>query len=108
MKLIRLQIFVVLIVTAAILVNNLAFGMFRKPTHPHPVPSYFAPPAPAQNYQWGAPPQTPQHQHNIQYDIYGTPFPAIMPSQTPHPRSPSKGNRSPSKGNRSPSKGDRY
>ncbi|KAG0645120.1 Nucleus export brr6 [Hyphodiscus hymeniophilus] len=102
----KTMIFSVVIITGAIIVNNLAFGIFRRPAHPHGPPSYFAPQsAPSQNFQWGAPPQTPQH--NIQYDIYGTPFPAIMPTQELQ-RSPSKGNRSPSKGNRSPSKGDRY
>ncbi|TVY43750.1 Nucleus export protein [Lachnellula subtilissima] len=100
-------IFVVLIVTVCIVANNLAFGMFRssKPsTMPTAQPYY--PPTPSQNFQWGAPPQTPQH--NIGYDQWGgQTFQAIMPSHTPSHRSPSKGSRSPSKGNRSPSKGDR-
>jgi hypothetical protein len=93
-----------LIVTVCILVNNLAFGMFRsKNHHLSTAPQYFPPPA--QNFQWA--PQTPQH--NQAYDMFApTPFQQIMPSQTPGNRSPSKSSRSPSKGNRSPSKGDRY
>ncbi|TVY28592.1 Nucleus export protein [Lachnellula hyalina] len=103
----KAMIFVVLLVTVCIVANNLAFGMFRssKPsTMPTAQPYY--PPTPGQNFQWGAPPQTPQH--NIGYDQWGgQTFQAIMPSHTPSHRSPSKGSRSPSKGNRSPSKGDR-
>ena len=103
-----IQIFVVLLVTVCIVANNLAFGMFRssKPsTMPTAQPYY--PPTPGQNFQWGAPPQTPQH--NIGYEQWGgQTFQAIMPSHTPSHRSPSKGSRSPSKGNRSPSKGEMY
>lgn len=104
----KTQIFVVIIVTVCIVANNLAFGMFRnaKPSIPTAQP-YFPPPSQPQNFQWGAPPQTPQR--NVGYDSWnGQTFQSIMPSQTPSRRSPSKGNRSPSKGNRSPSKGELY
>ncbi|KAH8816777.1 Di-sulfide bridge nucleocytoplasmic transport domain-containing protein [Xylogone sp. PMI_703] len=99
---IKAMIFVVLILATCILVNNLAFGMFRsKHTHPPSVPQYF-PPQP-QQFQWG-PPQTPSH--SIGFDPYTTtPFPQIMASQIPNQHSPSKRDRSPTKGNRSPSKG---
>ncbi|KAE9365559.1 hypothetical protein N431DRAFT_431008 [Stipitochalara longipes BDJ] len=111
----KAMIFVVLIVTVCILVNNLAFGMFRsKNSHMPAAQPFFPPNQHQQNFQWGAPPQTPQH--TMGYDVYGgQTYQAIMPSQTPGQRSPSKGNRSPSrgerspsKGHRSPSKGDRY
>jgi len=90
-----------------ILVNNLAFGMFRsKVSHIPPAQPFFPPNQHQQNFQWGAPPQTPQH--TMGYDVYGgQTYQAIMPSQTPGQRSPSKGNRSPSKEERSPSKGRR-
>ncbi|KAH6674983.1 Di-sulfide bridge nucleocytoplasmic transport domain-containing protein [Halenospora varia] len=104
----KAMIFVVIIVSVCIVANNLAFGMFRnaKPSIPTAQP-YFPPPSQPQNFQWGAPPQTPQH--NVGYDSWnGQTFQSIMPSQTPSRRSPSKGNRSPSKGNRSPSKGELY
>ncbi len=101
------QIFVVLIVTVCILVNNLAFGMFRsKSSHMTPSQPFFPSHQHQQNFQWGAPPQTPQH--TMGYDVIGgQTYHSIMPSQTPGQRSPSKGNRSPSKGERSPSKGQR-
>ncbi|KAH8752180.1 Di-sulfide bridge nucleocytoplasmic transport domain-containing protein [Hyaloscypha finlandica] len=103
----KAMIFVVLIVTVCILVNNLAFGMFRsKVSHIPPAQPFFPPNQHQQNFQWGAPPQTPQH--TVGYDVYGgQTYQAIMPSQTPGQRSPSKGNRSPSKEERSPSKGRR-
>lgn len=104
----KAMIFVVLIVTVCILVNNLAFGMFRAKA-PHPSQAFFPPTPHPSNYAWGPqPPQTPQH-NNMGYDAFGQQnYAAIMPSHTPH-GSPSKGDkgRSPSKGNRSPSKGDR-
>ncbi|KUJ08342.1 uncharacterized protein LY89DRAFT_789143 [Mollisia scopiformis] len=109
----KAMIFVILIVTVCILVNNLAFGMFRsKASHMHQPQPFFPPPP--RNFQWGAPPQTPHYepqtpQRSLAYDAYGgQTYQAIMPSQTPGQRSPSKGSRSPSKGCRSPSKGDRY
>jgi hypothetical protein len=87
----------------------MVFGLFRS-SHKHsgmPTAQPYYPPPPQGGFQWGAPPQTPQH--NIGYDQWGSqPFQAIMPSQTPGQRSPSKGSRSPSKGNRSPSKGSLY
>ncbi|KAG4422330.1 hypothetical protein IFR04_004482 [Cadophora malorum] len=110
----KAMIFVVMIVTVCILINNLAFSTFRSKTnHHHNMPT--APPfypqqqQPPTPFQWGNPPQTPHHS-NMGYDIYGgQTYQQIMPSQTPGgQRSPSKGNRSLSKGNRSPSKGDRY
>ncbi|KAE8441732.1 hypothetical protein EG329_004518 [Mollisiaceae sp. DMI_Dod_QoI] len=109
----KAMIFVVLIVTVCILVNNLAFGMFRSKSSHMPQAQPFFPP-PHQNFQWGPPPQTPHYepqtpQRSVAYDDYnGQTYQPIMPSETPSQRSPSKGNRSPIKGNRSPSKGDRY
>ncbi|KAK0105273.1 hypothetical protein ONS95_004342 [Cadophora gregata] len=100
----KAMIFVVMIVTVCILINNLAFSTFRSKTNHHNMPT--APPfypqqQPPTPFQWGNPPQTPQH-NAMGYDIYGgQTYQQIMPSQTP-------GQRSPSKGNRSPSKGDRY
>ncbi|RDL41461.1 Uncharacterized protein BP5553_01440 [Venustampulla echinocandica] len=103
----KAMIFVVLIVTACIVANNLAFGMFRSKHPGMPTAQSYYPPPPQQSFQWGAPPQTPQH--NTGYDPWtGQSFQAIMPSQTPGQRSPSKGSRSPSKGNRSPSKAEMY
>ncbi|TAQ84576.1 hypothetical protein B7494_g7105 [Chlorociboria aeruginascens] len=103
----KAMIFIVLIITVVILINNLTFNLIRsKASHlPHPtippVPQYFPP---HQNFQWGVP-QTPTHQTGFEYGN-GQSFQAIMPS-TPQ-QSPSKG-RSPSKGgDRSPSKGERY
>ncbi|KAF8856173.1 hypothetical protein BDZ45DRAFT_715472 [Acephala macrosclerotiorum] len=110
----KAMIFVVLIVTVCILVNNLAFGMFRSKSPHMPQAQAFQPfPQQHQNFQWGPPPQTPYYepqtpqtpQRSMGYDASG--YQAIMPSET-RQRSPSKGSRSPSKGNRSPSKGDRY
>lgn len=107
----KAMIFIVLIVTICILVNNLAFGMFRSKSHIAPPQSYFPPPP--QNFQWG-PPQMPHYemqtpQRSVGYDGYnGQAYQAIMPSETPSHRSPSKASRSPSKGSRSPIKGDNY
>ncbi|KAG9240431.1 Di-sulfide bridge nucleocytoplasmic transport domain-containing protein [Calycina marina] len=106
----KAMLFVLLIITVSITVNNLAFGMFRSKSQPEihmpHMPAYFQP-----QPQWGqGVPQTPQHGHG--YDIYGN-TPYQLPSATPlcspskRDRSPSKGNRSPSKGSRSPSKGNR-
>ncbi|KAH6705137.1 Di-sulfide bridge nucleocytoplasmic transport domain-containing protein [Leptodontidium sp. 2 PMI_412] len=106
----KAMIFVVMIVTVCILINNLAFSTFRsKANHHMPTsPPFYPPQQPPTPFQWGNPPQTPQH-NNMGYDIYGgQTYQQIMPSQTPGQRSPSKGSRSPSKGSRSPSKGDRY
>lgn len=114
------QIFVTLLVTVVILVNNLAFNTFRASKSHSTIPT--APPfqgswqAQPQPFHWGAPPQTPHH-NGIGYDVYGgQTYQQILPSQTPSQRSPSKGYggengmRSPSKGNRdrSPSKENRY
>ncbi|KAK6580199.1 hypothetical protein PZA11_007221 [Diplocarpon coronariae] len=101
----KAMIFVVLIVTVCIMVNNLAFGLFRSKTH-YPQHQPFYPQTQSQPpFHWGAPPQTPQH-NSLGYDLYGgQTYQQIMPSMTPQ-RSPSKEMRSPSK-NRSPSKGDR-
>ncbi|KAH7312073.1 Di-sulfide bridge nucleocytoplasmic transport domain-containing protein [Rhexocercosporidium sp. MPI-PUGE-AT-0058] len=106
----KAMIFVVMIVTVCILINNLAFSTFRSKSNHHHMPTapFYPQQAPPTPFQWGHPPQTPQH-NNMGYDIYGgQTYQQIMPSQTPGQRSPSKGSRSPSKGNRSPSKGDRY
>ncbi|KAG4432725.1 hypothetical protein IFR05_011781 [Cadophora sp. M221] len=106
----KAMIFVVMIVTVCILINNLAFSTFRSKANHHmsTSPPFYQPQQPPTPFQWGQPPQTPQ-QNNMGYDIYGgQTYQQIMPSQTPGQRSPSKGSRSPSKGSRSPSKGDRY
>jgi hypothetical protein len=102
-----LQVFVTLIITICILVNNFAFSLFRsKATHPPPGPYYsHVPPTPfghpTQEYQWGpigAVPQTPR-QASGGHDMYGapmpmTPFQSILPPQTPgrtgSPRKPSR------------------
>jgi hypothetical protein len=86
-------------ITVVVLVNNMAFGSFRAKHQPN-IPTaatYFPPPPPTpQNYNWGAPTQTPQH--NVGYDTWGHNIKAILPSQTPSRRSPSKGPRTPDKG----------
>ncbi|KAG9231817.1 Di-sulfide bridge nucleocytoplasmic transport domain-containing protein [Amylocarpus encephaloides] len=101
-------IFIVVILVAVVATNNIAFGMFRSkhanlqmPT----APSYFPPPptgtypwdAPPQTPQWGTQPQTPRTNHHVGFDTWGQEVRAIMPSQTPSQRSPTKGSRSPSK-----------
>ncbi|KAF4634963.1 hypothetical protein G7Y89_g3143 [Cudoniella acicularis] len=102
----KAMIFVVIIATSCIVANNLAFGMFRAKASMPAAQPYFPPPP--QNFQWGVPPQTPQH-NNVAHDTWtGQNFQAIMPSQTPSHKSPSKGSRSPSKAYRSPSKGELY
>lgn len=106
----KAMIFVVLIVTICILVNNLAFGMFRSKSHIAPPRSYFPPQT--QNFQWGPPPQTPHYemqtpQRSVGCNGYnGQVYQSIMPSETLSHRSPSKASRSPSKGSLSPIKGD--
>jgi len=105
----KAMIFIVLLITVSILVNNLAFSMFRsKAAHPAPPfapQAHFPPPTPHQSHPaWQAP--TPYSQ-SLGYGAYGEgardPF-AIMPGGGGfggnEGRSPSKGSRSPSKGNR--------
>ncbi|KAH8590683.1 Di-sulfide bridge nucleocytoplasmic transport domain-containing protein [Bisporella sp. PMI_857] len=110
----KAMIFVVLLLAVSIMVNNLAFNMFRSkspsnihmPHMPH-VPQYFSHQPPWGQGQIGEVPQTPSHNHGG-YDAFGTTYQQIMPSATSmRNRSPSKESRSPSKGNRSPSKGNR-
>lgn len=121
------QIFVVLILTLSIAVNNMAFGMFRsKPPsfHPAPIPSAHLPHAQHANYftqpnPWGMP-QTPQA-HFAPYEPW--PTGAATAQRTLFKRNANENrdaelefkaieNRSPSKNRgrtkgRSPSKGDR-
>lgn len=88
--------FVVIILTMCIFVNNLAFGLLRsKVPQTQSTPFSYPPPTPnpSQAYQWNLPPQTPRHISGEQgtYNLGGVPFHAILPSQTPGQRSPKKG-----------------
>ncbi|KAH9205034.1 Di-sulfide bridge nucleocytoplasmic transport domain-containing protein [Leptodontidium sp. 2 PMI_412] len=98
--------FIMLTVTTCVLVNNLAFGMFRSRSHLVPPQSYFLPPQ--KNVQWEPAYQKPRYevqtpQMSTGYDgLDDQAFPAIMPSETlghgiTENRSPRKGSRSPIK-----------
>lgn len=119
----RRQIFVAMIITLFLVVNNFAFGQFRSKHQAdfhnpnfHPSAQQLFP-QPSQNFHWGAIeeprqfPSTPRHNQD-QYGGMGYGGNMIMPSGTPGMgvRTPSRGHgerersMSPRK-NRSPSKG---